>query len=135
MHEQQTPQVVEQSARRPLSPHLTIYALQLTSLMSIGHRMTGAGLATLMYAFGLYYGISAPGTITESLTATVANAPDALVTGSKFVLATPFFYHTFNGIRHLVWDMGYSLSLRGTYIGGWLVQGASLLAGALISIF
>ena len=54
VHETNTPELIAQRARRPLSPHLTIYQLQLTSAMSIGHRITGAGLATLIYGFGLY---------------------------------------------------------------------------------
>ena len=32
-------------ARRPLSPHLTVYRPQLTSVLSILHRMTGVVLA------------------------------------------------------------------------------------------
>jgi len=35
------------------------------------------------------------------------------------------FYHLCNGIRHLVWDTAHGLDLKSTYIGGWLVVGAT----------
>lgn len=130
---QGNPTTEEQRTRRPLSPHLTIYQPQLTWLMSIGHRMTGAGLATLMYAFGIYYGLTGPGAITAGLVEAVGEAPAAMVGLGKFILATPFFYHTFNGIRHLVWDTGMAFSLRATYMGGWMVNVGSILAGLAVS--
>lgn len=100
-----TPSMEKAAAKigRPLSPHITIYEPQLTWLMSIAHRVTGAGLATGIYAFGLYYAVAVP----EAVTTTVANwivsdVPSALVFAGKYVVAAPFLYHSFNGIRHLV---------------------------------
>ena len=40
-------------AARPLSPHLQIYRPMLTMMMSIAHRITGAGLYFGTRAFGL----------------------------------------------------------------------------------
>lgn len=31
----------------------------------------------------------------------------------KFVIAFPFMYHLFNGMRHLIWDGGYNVSKHG----------------------
>lgn len=115
-------------ARRPLSPHITIYQPQLTWLMSIGHRVTGASLATALYAFGLYYGLASPGVVTEQLAEVVANAPGVLVGLGKMSLAWPFWYHTLNGVRHLVWDVGRGLSLKATYASGWAVNVLSVVA-------
>jgi succinate dehydrogenase (ubiquinone) cytochrome b560 subunit len=97
---------------RPLSPHFTIYEPQLTWLMSIAHRVTGAGLATGIYAFGLYYAVMVP----EAVTGTVANwiasdVPSAVVFAGKYIVAAPFLFHSFNGIRHLVWHSMRGLSL------------------------
>lgn len=39
--------------KRPLSPHLTIYQLQLTSLLSLTHRTTGIMLASYAMFLGL----------------------------------------------------------------------------------
>lgn len=90
---------------RPLSPHLTIYEPQLTWLMSIGHRITGAGLSAGIYAFGIYYALVAPeaGQFTSQLASWLAHdCPTGLVYLGKYTLAAPFIYHTLNGIRHLV---------------------------------
>lgn len=91
------------NAARPLSPHLTIYEPQLTWLMSIGHRVTGAGLSAGIYAFGIYYALMAPETVTSDLASFIArDCPTAMVVLGKYVLGAPFIYHTLNGIRHLV---------------------------------
>jgi len=102
--------------------------------MSIGHRVTGAGLATLIYGFGIYYAVAQPGIIIPAMAATVSELPTALTATAKFILAVPFFFHTYNGIRHLVWDTGRALTLRATYIGGWLVNIGSVVSGAIVSI-
>lgn len=129
VHVSTTPQAEEQRRRRPLSPHLTIYQWQLTNTMSIGHRFTGAGLALAIYAFGCSYALQG-GPETQQLVGWVAEAPVALVTAGKFVVAWPFWFHLLNGIRHLTWDLGHALSLRGTYATGWAVNVLSFFAAA-----
>lgn len=129
VHVSTTPQAEEQRRRRPLSPHLTIYQPQLTSLMSIGHRVTGAGLALAVYAFGCSYALLG-GPETQLLVGWMAEAPAALVAGSKFLVAWPFWFHVMNGVRHLTWDLGRALSLRGTYATGWAVNILSFVAAA-----
>lgn len=121
--------------QRPLSPHFTIYQPQLTWLMSIAHRMTGAALASAIYGFGLYYASTNPGAITSTFETTLQTIPSAWVSISKILLAWPFFYHTFNGIRHLIWDCGWALSIRSCYITGWIVNGGSALFTALVTFF
>ena len=39
--------------KRPLSPHLTIYDLQLTSMLSVSHRATGMILSSYAMILGL----------------------------------------------------------------------------------
>lgn len=120
---------------RPLSPHLTIYQPQLTWLMSIGHRVSGAALSTGIYAFGAWYTIVQPGVITESLTSGLYDlVPIWMILASKFALSTTFFYHTFNGVRHLVWDAGRALTLKAVYAGGWAVNIASIFTAIVTTI-
>lgn len=38
-------------------------------------------------------------------------------------LGTALAYHTFNGIRHLCWDMGYGYSIPRLYLTGYVVLG------------
>lgn len=135
IQEQVTPEVLQQRLRRPLSPHMTIYQPQLTWVMSIGHRITGAGLAAMVYAFGIGFAVAEPKNFTEVAVKEVSQLPGPLVTGAKFILSTPFFYHALNGVRHLVWDAGYSLTLRNSYIGGWLVNIGAVAGGIAMSCF
>ena len=103
-------------SERPVSPHLQIYRWYFTMALSIGHRVTGIGLA-----LGLVL-------LTWWLLA-LASGPDAFATvqavmrswfgvlvlfGYTFVL----FYHLANGVRHLVWDAGYGLELRPAIASG-----------------
>ena len=119
--------------KRPLSPHLQIYKPQLTSVLSIAHRITGVilsilslfiPLTLLSVALGIdYFNI---------LKVFLANIfIQLLITASIFVLA----YHLLNGIRHLFWDYGLGLSMKDTYVSGYLVLIVSVLLTLLSIIF
>ncbi len=116
-------------AARPLSPHLQVYNPQITSVLSILHRMTGVALA-----FGsilLIYWLSA-----------AAYGPDAFATAQAvmgswfgrlvlFGLTFALFYHFGNGIRHLFWDAGYGFELPTLRSTGYLVVIAAVVLTAL----
>jgi succinate dehydrogenase / fumarate reductase, cytochrome b subunit len=91
-------------SERPTSPHLQIYRLPLTGLISITHRITGvallAGLLLVVYMlFALMQGESA------FLTAQHwANFWLGKVVYWGFIFA--LFFHLCHGIRHLFWDIG-----------------------------
>ena len=104
---------------RPLSPHLQIYRPQITSMLSIVHRMTGVGMALsavlvvwwlLAAATGPEYFALVDGLLTSWIGLLV-------LLGSTWALA----YHLLNGIRHLVWDMGYGYELETVDKTGWAV--------------
>ncbi|QSL64908.1 hypothetical protein MERGE_002212 [Pneumocystis wakefieldiae] len=40
---------------------------------------------------------------------------------AKFIVSFPFTYHSFNGLRHLYWDTGRGLTLKGVYTTGYIV--------------
>jgi len=110
---------------RPLSPHLQIYKPQLTSVLSISHRMTGVALAvgTLPLVYWLW-------SISQGLEA--YEDVFFLYTNwfSLFCLmgwSFCFFFHLANGIRHLFWDAGYGFELPQVYFSGWLVVAASCI--------
>lgn len=104
---------------RPLSPHLQIYRPQLTSVLSILHRLTGVFLAVGLLA--LVYWLSAMSQGSESYLGAT------LIMGSlpgKLLLlgwALSFFFHLLNGIRHLFWDAGKGFELSQVYSSGWMV--------------
>ena len=54
--------------------------------------------------------------------------PDAAKIGIKGILALPFTYHAWNGIRHLIWDTGKMLDMKGVYTGGYVVLGLTGLS-------
>ena len=93
-----------QEARRPLSPHLSIYKPMLTMMMSIIHRITGAGLylGTLLLAWWLI---------------AAATGPEAFATANWFLgsiigrlilfgFTWALFTHMMGGIRHMIQDTG-----------------------------
>ncbi|EPQ31624.1 uncharacterized protein PFL1_00957 [Pseudozyma flocculosa PF-1] len=120
-------------ASRPISPHMTIYQPQLTWIGSVANRITGASLSALMYGYALAY-VAAPHVgLGELLTSGsmvdfVAHLPFWLKLGLKVPLAAAFNYHNFNGLRHLAWDYGYCLNLKGVYASGYAVIAATTIS-------
>ena len=119
--------------KRPLSPHLQIYKPQLTSVLSITHRITGVVLSILSLFIPLTLVSVALGVgYFNILKVFLANIfIQLLVTASIFVLS----YHLLNGIRHLFWDYGMGLSMKDTYVSGYLVLIVSVLLTLLSIIF
>ncbi|XP_014211289.1 succinate dehydrogenase cytochrome b560 subunit, mitochondrial [Copidosoma floridanum] len=120
--------------KRPLSPHLTIYQVQLTSMLSVSHRATGIILSSysIILAFGtLFY----PGGIPCLIDAIAAwGLPSALLVTGKTLLAYPLTYHYFNGIRHLAWDLGKFLTIKDVYTTGYTVIGISTIAALALAL-
>ncbi|KAL7275787.1 hypothetical protein RUND412_001266 [Rhizina undulata] len=115
-----------QRLKRPISPHLAIYKLQLTSGLSVSHRITGAILSGGIYVYALAY-LASPMLGWHLESATIAAAfgalPLAAKVGIKGLVALPFTYHSLNGVRHLLWDTGKSLDIKGVYKTGYVVLG------------
>lgn len=112
------------SSNRPLSPHLQVYRPQLTSMLSILHRITGVALAvgTLLLVYWLAAAAGGP----ESFAG--AQALVGSFIGRLFLFGWTFalFYHLCNGIRHLFWDAGYGFEMQTAERSGWLVVCASV---------
>ncbi len=108
---------------RPLSPHLQVYRPQLTSMLSILHRMTGVALSvgTLLLVYWLAAAASGPEAFETAQSVVGSFFGIILLFGWSWAL----FYHLCNGIRHLVWDAGYGFELPELYRSGWIVVGAS----------
>ncbi len=104
---------------RPLSPHIQIYKPQLTSCLSFLHRLTGTVLClgSLLWLGWLYALAYDPPLYYALLSFFFAPWGKAV---TLTVLWT-FFYHFLNGIRHLLWDIGWGMDLAMVYISGWCV--------------
>lgn len=102
---------------RPLSPHLTIYRPQLTSLTSILTRITGNALVlgALLMVWWLVALATSPeyfafvdGLITSWL-------GDVVMTLSLWAV----WYHYLAGLRHLYFDSGHGLDIATAEKLGW----------------
>jgi succinate dehydrogenase / fumarate reductase cytochrome b subunit len=115
---------------RPLSPHLQIYKPQMTSVLSILHRITGAGLALGAAAVALWLLAALMG---EQAFALVRGFRDSIIGQLMlFCWLFAFVYHFLNGIRHLLWDGGYGITMKSVYRSGWTVVFGSILLTLLI---
>ena len=117
------------SVQRPLSPHLQVYRPQITSLLSIAHRISGIGLSfgAVLFVWQLVAAASGPNAF-DGFERFIGSWP-----GLSLLVAwsAAFFYHLANGIRHLVWDAGYGFTLEQTYRSGRWVLAASAVLTAL----
>ena len=117
---------------RPLSPHLTIYRPQWTSVISILHRVTGVGLAlgamlVVWWFLAAATGPEAFATADGFLTSWLGHL---ILLGSTWALC----FHFLNGIRHLWWDTGRGFDLEKVELSGKIVAGGSVVFTVLIWI-
>ena len=119
---------------RPLSPHLTIWKWGPHMLVSILHRVTGAGVALVGGALLVWWLMAA------------AEGPDSYAAFNGWTnwvtwpwalivwipLTWGLFQHTLSGLRHLVMDVGagYELSAN-KFWANMTILGSTLLTLAL----
>ena len=116
----------------PLSPHLQVYKWQLSSLLSITHRMTSIfNLMGMMFftlwIFMLFLGEDVYKYF-EIFSSTVIG---------KFIfvgITWSFSYHLLNGIRHLFWDFGLGFELKTSNITGLMVIFGSFILTIFIFV-
>jgi len=89
-------------SNRPLSPHLQIYRLPWTALLSISHRISGVVLSLgLILLIAALFSVAGNGVFYSAIHVFVNS-----VLGQVFLLLWLFalFLHFCHGIRHLIWD-------------------------------
>lgn len=116
---------------RPLSPHLSIYRMTITMLVSIMNRITGAGmaLAGFLIVWWLMAAATSPSyfdTVNGYLTSWLGLL---ILVGSLWAL----WFHFLGGLRHLVMDFGIGYELETVNKTGWFVLGGSFVL-TLISL-
>jgi succinate dehydrogenase / fumarate reductase, cytochrome b subunit len=116
--------------QRPLSPFMfpIWYRFQITSALSILHRLTGIALAvgSILLAWWLV-SVAAGGELFAAMHVFIASPVGMLL---LFGWSIAFFYHLCNGIRHLAWDAGHGFELRQAYRSGYIV----LVAAAVLTV-
>lgn len=96
------------NTNRPTSPHLQIYKLPLTGIISISHRMTGVLLTLGLVLFVLILSAVAGGAESYSAMQVMMNTGLAKLVFWGFIYA--LFFHLCHGVRHLFWDAGQSFA-------------------------
>jgi len=111
------------SNNRPLSPHLDVYKLPLSAMLSVVHRGTGAFLT--MGTIVLVWWLMA-----------LAGGEEAFMSAQEFLgsffgrlilfgWSFALFFHLANGIRHLIWDAGYCFEKAEVEKSSFVVLGVS----------
>ena len=118
---------------RPLSPHLTVYKPQITSVLSIFHRITGAGLSVGTVLVVVWLASVAAGENAFNSFNNFLKNPLILLILIASLWA--LWYHFCTGLRHLYWDMGYGYNLRSVTISGWVAVSGSFLLTLLTILF
>ena len=111
--------------KNPLSPHLQIYRWQISSLLSITHRITG--ILNLLGLIFISIWISSAG-IGESLFECFSIILKSFI--GKFILigfTWSMSYHLLSGIRHFFWDLGYGYEIKTANLSGIIVILGSLV--------
>ncbi len=120
-------------AERPLSPHLQIYSPQITSVMSILHRLTGIALVagTIPLVLWIWAAAYSP----ECYTWLSEHLGSWYGMTLLFGWSLAFYFHLGNGLRHLWWDMGRGFELDEVNKTGMMVVIFTILATAITWIY
>ena len=97
----------------------THYRLQITSVMSLMHRVTG--ITASVGAFGLAWWLLAVAKGGDAYATASACLSSPLGTIALVAFSFALVYHLLNGIRHLMWDAGLGFSLPEVYRSGYTV--------------
>jgi len=126
------------NGNRPLSPHLQVYRPQITSILSITHRLTGASLA--VGALLLTYWLTSAAYGPEAFARAQGFLGSWLGLAALLGLTFALYYHLCNGVRHLAWDAGWGFDmprLRATgltvVVVSILLTGATWIAGFAVA--
>jgi len=119
--------------KNPLSPHLQIYRWQISSLLSITHRIVGIVNITAitlicLWTISLLFG--------EDNYEVLKNLFQSFF--GKFIIVSlswSFSFHALNEIRHLIWDLGYGFDLKISKITGIIIIIGSLALTIFVYLF
>jgi len=120
--------------KRPVSPHLQVYAPQLTSMLSITNRITGIATGVGITAFSSFMLFSSSPFAVHLHNLKCLGLPHWFHMTTKFLIAWVFSYHTLCGIRHLVWDTKNLLTLDKIYTTGYVMAACSVVMAIALTL-
>ena len=122
-----------ENKNNPLSPHLQIYSWNISSLLSITHRIVGIINTIAIIFICLWLVLLSFGESNYEFIQIFLKS----FSGKFFTIALSwsFSFHILNEIRHLVWDMGYGFDLKTSKITGIITIFGSFILTILIYLF
>ena len=118
--------------KRPTSPHIQIYRWNISSLTSIMHRMSGIALYFAVVAicwYIVYYAYQINIDVEHEQCDCWSKVLFKFVFLSAiFIITSALYYHFFNGIRHLFWDIGKGFEINRAKANGYLVIILTIIA-------
>ena len=116
----------------PLSPHIQIYSWNISSLISIAHRITGVLNILALTLICFWITSMLLGSASYEFIYSILNSffGKFLVVG----ITWSFSFQILSEIRHLFWDIGYGFELMTSKISGIIVIFGSFIITILIYI-
>lgn len=117
----------------PISPHLQIYKPQITTIMSITHRVTGIMLSVAFLGLSIFFLSLSHSEHAFQRCMTIFHdiGGDFL----KWLLVFALHFHGLNGIRFLFWTKGKGFHMTFVTYSGLFVLGASLLCTGFWALY
>ena len=117
---------------KPLSPHIQIYSWNISSLISISHRITGVINIVVLTMICFWIASLLLGSSIYVIIQNILNSffGKLLVIG----ITWSFSFQILSEIRHLFWDLGYGFELKTSNISGAIVIFGSFIMTVLIYI-
>jgi len=117
----------------PLSPHIQIYSWNISSLISISHRIVGVLNIQILTLVCLWISLLLLGEANYEYIKFFLQS-----FFGKFLIVSIIWSFTFqilSEIRHLFWDFGYGFELKTSKISGLIVIFGSVILTILIYLF
>jgi succinate dehydrogenase / fumarate reductase cytochrome b subunit len=117
----------------PLSPHIQIYSWNISSLISISHRIIGVINILVLTFVCLWISLLLLGETNYDYTKFFLQS----IFGKFTILGIiwSFSFQILSEVRHLFWDLGYGFELKTSKISGLLVIFGSFIFTTLIYLF
>ena len=117
---------------KPLSPHILIYSWNISSLISISHRITGIINIVALTLVCFWIALFLFGNSIYDIVQNILNSffGKLLVIG----ITWSFSFQILSEIRHLFWDLGYGFEIKTSKISGVIVIFGSFVITILIYI-
>jgi succinate dehydrogenase / fumarate reductase cytochrome b subunit len=114
--------------KRPISPHLSIYKPQITSVLSVLHRFTGVYMFVffVLLAFTLFICSKPNGLLSYSSIRDMSLLRYILIIGVS-LFAICLSYHFYTGIRYLFWSCGIGLDINSAKRSAFAILIATIL--------